>query len=76
MPGTQVAELWHDDQHGTATPAPARSLCAPSSYAPANGGGDYATGKLRTATRHNWICGVDNQVVDTYTYGGVGGAAS
>ncbi len=45
-------------------------------YAPANGGGDYANGKLRTATRHNWIAGVDNQVVETYTYGGTGGAAS
>ena len=45
-------------------------------YATANGSGDYANGKLRTATRHNWIAGVDNQVVETYTYGGTGGAAS
>ncbi|OYV99804.1 MAG: hypothetical protein B7X11_05010, partial [Acidobacteria bacterium 37-65-4] len=45
-------------------------------YASANGLGDYANGKLRTATRHNWISGVDNQVVETYTYGGTGGAAS
>jgi RHS repeat-associated protein len=45
-------------------------------YATANGGGDYANGKLRTATRHNWISGADNQVVETYTYGGVGGAVS
>jgi hypothetical protein len=45
-------------------------------YATANGLGDYANGKLRTATRHNWISGVDNQVVETYTYGGTGGAAS
>ena len=45
-------------------------------YATANGSGDYANGKLRTATRHNRISGVDNQVVETYTYGGTGGAAS
>jgi hypothetical protein len=31
-------------------------------YATANGSGDYANGKLRTATRHNWVLGVDNQV--------------
>ena len=45
-------------------------------YATANGSGGYANGKLRTATRHNWIAGVDNQVVEIYTYGGTGGAAS
>jgi RHS repeat-associated protein len=45
-------------------------------YATANGSGDYANGKLKTATRHNWISGVDNQVVETYTYGGVGGTPS
>jgi hypothetical protein len=41
-------------------------------YATANGSGDYANGKLRMATRHNWISGVDNQVAETYTHGGVG----
>ncbi len=76
MPGTQVAELWEDDQHGTATPGRSRGWCGRSTYATANGSGDYANGKLRTATRHNWIARVDNQVVETYTYGGTGGAAS
>jgi len=39
-------------------------------YATANVAGDYRNGKLRTATRHNWIGSpaVDNQVVETYTY--------
>ena len=63
-----------DDQDGTATPEAAGGSRPPN--APANGLGDYANGKLRTATRHNWISGVDNQVVETYTYGGTGGAAS
>ena len=76
VPGTQVAELWHDYQHGTTRRGRVRAWCTPSTDATANGSGDYANGKLQTATRHNWISGVDNQVVETYTYGGTGGAAS
>ncbi len=45
-------------------------------YASANLGGEYGNGKLRTATRHNRIGVTDNQVVETYTYGGVGGRVS
>jgi len=31
---------------------------------------------VKTATRHNWVGGVDNVVSETYTYGGVGGRVS
>lgn len=37
---------------------------------------DWANGKLRSATRHNWVGGVDNPVSETYTYDGVGGRVS
>jgi RHS repeat-associated protein len=46
------------------------------SYSTANSTGSFSNGKLLTATRHNWIDDTDNQVVQTYVYGGKGGRVS
>ena len=45
-------------------------------YGTANAAGNYVNGKLVQAKRHNWSGTSDEQVTETYTYGGVGGRVS
>ena len=45
-------------------------------FGTANSAGNYVNGKLSQAKRHNWSGASDEQVAETYTYGGVAGRVS